>query len=122
MLYNPKRKFLRFISSVQYKNIRLFSNLAYIDGSKLSGILDGSKFLIKIMDNGVDIEEVNTNLSNYDMINRIIDDIDDMDVIGYNGKFIINGLDFYNEDGYKFYLEVFNEKPFDLLKSLIQSD
>lgn len=114
--FKPKRKFLNFVSSVGNRT-RLISNYSFIKGDKLSGMLDGSKFKFTIYEDTVDIEEIDTSISNDDMIKRLISDIDEMSVVGYVDKFIIKDLEFENEKGDIFYLEVVHQKPFDKLKS-----
>ncbi len=43
-----------------------------------------------------------------------------MDVTGYAQKFIVHGLDFYDENGNICYLEVEHKKPIDVLRSFFE--
>jgi hypothetical protein len=55
-----------------------------LKGDKLSGMLEGVIFKITICDEGtIDFEEVDTNISDKAMRQRLIDDIDSNDVTGY---------------------------------------
>ena len=118
--FKPKRKFLNFVSAVNGKRIRFIRDVAFLKGEKLSGILEGVIFKITICDNGtINIEEQEgTNLSDKAMLQRLLNEIDQIDVTGYANKFIVSGLEFTDVDGMRCYLEVENQKPIDKLKSL----
>jgi len=118
--FKPKRKFLNFVSAVNGKRIRFIRDVAFLKGEKLSGILEGVIFKITICDNGtINIEEQEgTNLSDKAMLQRLLNEIDQIDVTGYANKFIVSGLEFTDVDGIRCYLEVENQKPIDKLKSL----
>jgi len=119
--FTTKRKFINFVTGLKSR-IRILNNYAYIDGKQLSGMLEGSKFKITICDgNTINFEEVDTKLSDKDMIIRIIDDIDSMDVTGYVQKFIIPVLKFYTENLETCYLEVDHTKPIDKLYSFFDN-
>ena len=122
--FKPKRKFLSFISAVSGKKIRLIRETAFIEGRKLSGILEKAKFKITICDEGtINFEEVEgTNLSDTAMRQRLIDEIDSTDVSGYAQKFIVAGLEFEDKDGYKCFLEVEYVKPYDKLMNLFEEE
>lgn len=122
--FKPKRKFLSFVSAVAGKKIRLIRETAFIDGGKLSGMLEKAKFKITICDEGtINFEEVDgTNLSDKAMRQRLINEIDSIDTIGYAQKFIATGLEFEDQDGYKCFLEVEHVKPYDKLMSIFQEE
>jgi hypothetical protein len=122
--FKPKRKFLSFVSAVSGKKIRLIRETAFIEGRKLSGILEKAKFKITICDEGtINFEEVEgTNLSDATMRQRLIDEIDSTDVSGYAQKFIVAGLEFEDKDGYKCFLEVEYVKPYDKLMNLFEEE
>lgn len=122
--FKPKRKFLSFVSAVSGKKIRLIRETAFIEGRKLSGILEKAKFKITICDEGtINFEEVEgTNLSDSSMRQRLIDEIDSTDVSGYAQKFIVTGLEFEDKDGYKCFLEVEYVKPYDKLMNLFEEE
>jgi predicted small metal-binding protein len=122
--FKPKRKFLSFVSAVSGKKIRLIRETAFIEGRKLSGILEKAKFKITICDEGtINFEEVEgTNLSDATMRQRLIDEIDSTDVSGYAQKFIVAGLEFEDQDGYKCFLEVEHVKPYDKLMNLFEEE
>ena len=122
--FKPKRKFLSFVSAVSGKKIRLIRETAFIEGRKLSGILEKAKFKITICDEGtINFEEVEgTNLSDATMRQRLIDEIDSTDVSGYAQKFIVAGLEFEDNDGYKCFLEVEYVKPYDKLMNLFEEE
>lgn len=122
--FKPKRKFLSFVSAVSGKKIRLIRETAFIEGRKLSGILEKAKFKITICDEGtINFEEVEgTNLSDSSMRQRLIDEIDSTDVSGYAQKFIVAGLEFEDKDGYKCFLEVEYVKPYDKLMNLFEEE
>jgi hypothetical protein len=117
--FKPKRKFLSFVSALRGAKVRLIRNVAFIEGSKLSGMLS-CKFKVTICDEGtINFEEVDTNESNKEMIKRLIDDLDSRDVSGYAQKFIISGLEFKDENGDRCYLEVEHEKPVEKFRSIL---
>ena len=122
--FKPKRKFISFVSAVAGKKIRLIRETAFIKGESLSGTLEGAKFKVTICDEGtIDFSEVEgTNLSDKAMRQRLIDDIDAIDVTGYAQKFIVAGLDFEDQDGYTCFLEVDYVKPYDKLMALFQEE
>lgn len=121
--FKTKRKFLNFISAVNGARVRFIRDVALVKGEKLSGILEGAVFKITICDEDtINFEEVDTNKSTPDMIKRLIDDIDSMDVTGYAQKFVVSGLEFTDIDGKLCYLEVENKKPIDKLKSLFDEE
>ena len=122
--FKPKRKFISFVSAVAGKKIRLIRETAFIKGESLSGTLEGAKFKVTICDEGtIDFSEVEgTNLSDTAMRQRLIDDIDAIDVTGYAQKFIVAGLEFEDQDGYKCFLEVDYVKPYDKLMALFAEE
>jgi hypothetical protein len=116
--FKPKRKFLNFIQGKR-GGVRLLSEFAYVRGKNLSGTLEDVIFKVTICDEGtIDFEEVDTNICNEEMIQRLIDDIDAKDVTGYMHKYVVYGLDFEDSDGNKAYLEVEQEKPISKLFNL----
>ncbi len=118
--YKPKRQFLNFVTGLKGK-IRLLSTEAFIKGEKFSMMLEGAKFKVTILDEGtIDFEEVDTNLSNPDMIQRFIDDIDSTEVTGYVQKFVVSNLEFFDEEGKNCYLEVEHKKPIDKMFSIFE--
>ncbi len=119
--FKPKRKFISFITGSRRggSKVRLNREVAYIDGAKLSGMLEGTKFKITICDEGtINFEEVDGSLSDISMIKRLISDIDDCDVTGYAEKFVVEGMEFTDEEGTKCYLEVEHLRPIDKLKAM----
>jgi hypothetical protein len=116
--FKPKRRFLNFVQG-RRGGIRYHNNTALIEGKQLSGMLDDVYFKVTICDEGtINFEEVGTNQTNDEMIQRFIDDIDSRDVTGYMKKYVVYGIDFKDEDGKKMYLEVEETKPIDKLFSL----
>jgi len=125
--FKPKRKFLNFISSVNGAKVRFIRDIAFVEGKKLSGMLEGTIFKITICDEGTinfeeQLEEGKEPVSNKEMIKRLISDIDDLDVTGYSQKFVVNGLPFKDINGDLCYLEVENKKPIDVLASILNDD
>ena len=122
--FNPKRKFLSFVSAVNGAKIRYIRDIAFVKGEKLSGMLEGAIFKITICDEGtIKFEEQEgTNFSDAAMIQRLIDEIDETDVTGYAQKFVVANLEFADIDGKRCYLEVENEKPIDKLKSIFEEE
>lgn len=122
--FKPKRKFLNFVSAVNGARIRFIRDVAFLKGEKLSGVLEGAIFKITICDEGtINIEEQEgTNLSDKAMIQRLLNEIDEMDVTGYAQKFIVGNLEFADVKGDRCYLEVEHQKPIDKLKSLFDED
>ena len=121
--FKPKRKFLNFISSVNGAKVRFIRDIAFVEGKKLSGMLEGAIFKITICDEGTikfeeQVEEGKEPVSNTEMIKRLIADIDDIDVTGYAQKFVVSGLPFKDINGDLCYLEVEHKKPIDLLASI----
>ena len=121
--FKPKRKFLNFISSVNGAKVRFIRDIAFVEGKKLSGMLEGTIFKITICDEGTikfeeQVEEGKEPVSNTEMIKRLIADIDDIDVTGYAQKFVVSGLPFKDINGDLCYLEVEHKKPIDLLASI----
>ena len=122
--FKPKRKFLNFVSAVNGARIRFIRDVAFLKGEKLSGVLEGCIFKITICDEGtINIEEQEgTNLSDKAMLQRLLNEIDEMDVTGYAQKFIVGSLEFADVKGDRCYLEVEHQKPIDKLKSLFDED
>jgi hypothetical protein len=122
--FKPKRKFLNFVSAVNGARIRFIRDVAFLKAEKLSGMLEGVIFKITICDEGtINIEEQEgTSMTNIDMIQRLLNDIDDMDITGYAQKFVVAGLEFNDIKGDLCYLEVEHQKPIDKLKSLFDED
>lgn len=120
--FKPKRKFLNFVTGLKGR-VRLLNNVAFIKGEQLSGMLEGVIFKVTICDEGtINFEEMDTNLSTPDMIQRFIDEIDSKDVTGYTQKFVVSGLEFQDEDAKVSYLEVEHKKPIDMLFSLFDEE
>lgn len=122
--FKPKRKFLNFVSAVNGSRIRFIRDVAFLKGEKLSGVLEGAIFKITICDEGtINIEEQEgTNLSDKDMLQRLLNEIDDMDVTGYAQKFVVGNLEFADVKGDRCYLEVEHQKPIDKLKSIFDEE
>lgn len=119
--FKPKRKYLNFVSAVSGRRVRFLRDSATIKGDKLSGILDGTEFKITICDEGtINFEEIDSNKSDKDMRQRLLDDIDDAPVTGYAEKFIIANYEFRDQDNLLCYLEVENTKPIDKLRGLFE--
>lgn len=117
--FTPKRKFLTFVSAVNGARVRFLRDIAFLKGEKLSGVLDGIVFKITICDEGtIKFEEEETTQTDKTQRQRLLDDIDSMDVTGYAQKFVVNGLEFNDVNGDRCYLEVEHQKPIDKLKSL----
>ena len=117
--FKPKRKFLSFISAVNGARIRFNRDIAFVKGEKLSGTLEGVIFKITICDEGtINFEEVDTNVTDKAQRQRLIDDIDALDVTGYAQKFVIGTIQFDDIDGRLCYLEVEHQKPIDVLRSI----
>ena len=120
--YKPKRAFVNFVTGLKGR-IRLLSDHAFIKGEQLSGMLEDVVFKVTICDEGtINFEEVDTNQTTPDMIQRFIDEIDSRDVTGYTQKFVVSGLDFYDDDAKPCYLEVEHKKPIDMLFSLFDEE
>lgn len=118
--FTPKRKFLNFVSAVNGAKIRFIRDIAFIKGEKLSGVLEGLIFKITICDEGtVKFEEVDTNQTDDAQRQRLLDDIDSMDVTGYAQKFVVGELEFTDVNGDRCYLEVEHAKPINKLASLL---
>ena len=122
--FKPKRKFLNFVSAVNGARIRFIRDVAFLKGEKLSGFLENVIFKITICEEGtIKFEEQDgTNLSDENMINRLIDEIDTMEVTGYAQKFVVSGLEFADVNGDRCYLEVEHQKPIDKLKSIFDDE
>ena len=122
--FKPKRKFISFISGVNGARVRFNRDSAFVKGEKLSGMLEGVIFKITICDEGtINFEEVEgTELSDAAMRQRLLDDIDSMDVTGYTQKYVVANLEFTDMDGNRCYLEVEEAKPIDKLRMLFGSD
>ena len=120
--YTPKRKFLNFVTGLKGR-VRLLSNYAFIKGEQFSGMLEGVILKVTICDEGtINFEEVDTNQTNSDMIKNFIEEIDSRDVTGYTKKFVVSGLEFYDDDAKPCYLEVEHTKPINKLFSLFDED
>ena len=124
--FKTKKTFLNFISaaSIRGQNVRFNADFAFIKGEVLSGMLEKAVFKLTICDEGtINFEEVEgTSLSDEAMRKRLVSDIDDSDVTGYAQKFVLNGLEFSDEDGNRCYLEVEHKKPIDLLRSIFDEE
>lgn len=118
--FHPKRKFLNFIQG-RKGGVRFHTDTAFIKSEELTGVIEGAIFKITICDEGINFEEVDTNLTDDNMIQRFIDDIDSHDVTGYMQKYVTYGFDFRDKDNNKLYLEVDYKKPIDQLFSLLDN-
>lgn len=117
--FTPKRKFLTFVSAVNGARVRFLRDIAFLKGEKLSGVLEGVIFKITICDEGtIKFEEEETTQTDKAQRQRLLDDIDSMDITGYAQKFVVNSLEFNDVNGDRCYLEVEHQKPIDKLKSL----
>ena len=121
--YKTKKKYIGFVSAIKGVNVRIISNTAFINGYKLSGMLDNTKFKMIIYDdNTIDLEDISDSKTiNNDMLISIIDDIDSLKATGYANKFVVKGLDFILEDGNICYLEVAQETPYERLQRILNS-
>jgi hypothetical protein len=121
--FKPKRGFINFVSAVSGAKVRLLRDVAYINASKLSGMLEGVKLKVTICDEGtINLEEVgDTNQTDKEMLVRLLDEIDSRDVTGYSQKFVVSGLEFKDEDGSRCYLEVEHEKPVERFRSILDT-
>ena len=121
--FKPKRAFLNFVSAVNGARVRFIRDIAFVKGEKLSGTLEGIVFKITICDEGtINFEEVDTNVTDADQRQRLIDDIDSTDVTGYAQKYVVSGIQFADVNGDLCYLEVEQKKPIDILKSLFDEE
>jgi len=119
--FKPKRKFLTFVSAINGARVRLIRDIAFLKGEKLSGVLEGVIFKLTICDEGtIKFEEEGTKQTDAAQRQRLLDDIDVIDVTGYAQKFVVNGLEFADVDGNLCYLEVEHQKPIDKLKSFFE--
>jgi hypothetical protein len=117
--FKPKRKFLNFVSAVNGAKIRFIRDVAFLKGSKLSGMLEDVVFKITICDEGtINFEEVDTNRCDKAMIQRFITEFDETPTTGYAQKFVLSVFEFTDVDDKRCYLEVEEKKPIDKLKSL----
>lgn len=118
--FKPKRKFLNFVSASNRAKVRYIRDIAFLKGEKLSGVLEGVVFKLTICDEGtIKFEEVDTNQTDVAQRQRLLDDIDSMDVTGYAQKFVIGELEFSDVNGDRCYLEVEHQKPIDKFASLL---
>ena len=118
--FKPKRKFLNFVSASNRARVRYIRDIAFLKGEQLSGVLEGIVFKITICDEGtINFEEVDTNETDKAQLQRLLDDIDSMDVTGYAQKFVVGSLEFNDVNGDRCYLEVEHQKPIDKLASLL---
>lgn len=124
--FKTKKKFLNFISAVSIsgQKVRFNSDSAFIKGELLSGMLEKAVFKLTICDEGtINFEEVEgTSLSDAAMRKRLVSDIDDSNITGYAQKFVLDGLEFSDENGDRCYLEVEHKKPIDLLRSIFDQE
>ena len=124
--FKTKNKFLNFISAVSIRGqkVRFNSESAFIKGELLSGMLEKVVFKLTICDEGtINFEEVEgTSLSDAAMRKRLVSDIDDSNITGYAQKFVLDGLEFSDENGDRCYLEVEHKKPIDLLRSIFDEE
>ena len=117
--FKPKRKFLNFVSAVNGAKIRFIRDVAFLKGSKLSGMLEDVVFKITICDEGtINFEEVDTDRCDKAMIQRFIDELSETPTTGYAQKFVVSGFEFTDVDDKRCYLEVEEKKPIDKLKAL----
>jgi hypothetical protein len=119
-MFKTKRNYLNFVTHIK-GDIRLHTKTAYIDGNQLSGILEGNKFRITILDDKtIDFEEVDGLVTDKDLFKRLIEDIDEMSLTPYAHKYVIFGLKFKTEDDKLCYLETEEKRPIDKLASLFE--
>lgn len=120
--FKTNKKLLNFLTVIG-GNTRITQSKASIDGSKLSGMLEGFKFELEICDdNTVNMTQVEKPLNATDcddaMLQRLVFDIESGSLTGYGKKFVIQGLTFFDPEGTKCHLEIDNTKPIDKLRAL----
>jgi hypothetical protein len=122
--FKTSRKYEKFVSSSRTSKVRLFRDFAFLDGGVLSGMLEGVSLKLTVRDDStVDFEEVgDANITDKGMLKRLLDQIDDMGVINYSHKHVVNNLTFKDEDGSICYLGVNHQTPMDKLNSIFEED
>lgn len=120
--YHTDKNFLNFIQGLK-GNIRIFHKTAFLDGKNISGMLEDVKFKITICDDGgLNIEEVDSNIVDESMMQRIADDISQKQVIGYMKKFVLRHIEFKDENNRTLYMEVEEKKPIEKLFDLFEDE
>ena len=120
--FKTNRKLLNFVTVIG-SNIRVTQTKASIDGSKLSGMLEGFKFELEICDeNTVNLVQVEKPLLAKDcddsMLQRLVSDIESGNLTGYGKKYVLQNFTFLDPQGTKCYLEVDETKPINKLRNL----
>lgn len=120
--YHTDKNFLNFIQGLK-GNIRIFHKTAFLDGKIISGMLEDVKFKITICDDGgLNIEEVDSNIVDESMMQRIAEEIAQKEVIGYMKKFVLRHIEFKDEDNRTLYMEVEERKPIEKLFDLFEDE
>lgn len=124
--FKPKRKFLTFVNATKSSignrssGIRFIGDSAFIKSEELTGTIEGVTFKVEICDEGtINFEEVDTNFCDEAMIGRFVEYIDSLDVTGYAEKYVVHGIQFFDKNDKRVYLEVEYKKPFDQLLSIL---
>jgi len=120
--FKPKKKLLGFVSGTG-TNIRIITDVANIQGKKLSGTLEGSEFQLKLYPDGtVDFTQISGEGVSDEMLERLLEEISTTEITSYYGKSILYGYDFKNSEGLLCYLEVEYETPIQKLAAIFQSE
>lgn len=124
--FKTKSKFIEFIGGKGFVNF--LSNEAIIEATQLSGLdLEGIKFKLTICDeNTVNLEEIDTKVTNKKQRARLVELIEDKTVGLYRGRTVINELNFTSvqkvKDNYiPLYLSIESTTPIEILANLLES-
>lgn len=122
--FKTSRNYENFVSGLRNSKVRLLRDEAFLDGGVLSGMLEGVKLKLTIRDKGtVDLEEVSdTNITDDAMLQRLVEQIDDLETNHYAEKSIISSLTFKDKNNDICYLCVEYETPMNRLNSLFEED
>ena len=125
--FKTKDKFIEFIGIKG--NINFITDEATIDGKYLSGLdFNDIKFKLTICDNNtVNFEEIDTNKTNREQRQRLLDIISDKSITPYRQKMVINELQFISTNTFRdkhitCYLSIENQTPMNKLLSLIDDE
>ena len=124
--YKTKERFLEFVGVKGVVNF--IDNEAFIEGKHLSGLdLDGVTFKLTICDEGVNFDEVDTNVTTPEQRGRLLEVINDKTLAQYNKRMVVRELPFKSvkkikDQSIDLYLAVEYKTPISKLASLFDEE
>jgi hypothetical protein len=121
--YKTTLQFVEFIGGKG--NVNFLSNEATVTGKQLSGLdLDNITFKLTIKEDGVDFEEIDTQVTNFEQRKRLLQIIEEKTITTYRNRSVITEIEFLSTKKVKdkfipLYLAIEVEKPIEKLAGIL---